>query len=69
MPVVAEVVRNGFVEGHHHGSVVALLADGSTGFAAGRPDDPMLPRSAVKPLQALGMLRAGLRGRRRASWP
>jgi L-asparaginase II len=41
--------------------VVALLADGSTGYAAGRPDDPMLPRSAVKPLQALGMLRAGLK--------
>jgi L-asparaginase II len=60
LPAVAEVVRNGFVEGHHHGSVVALLADGSTGFAAGLPDEPMLPRSAVKPLQALGMLRAGL---------
>ena len=28
LPVVAEVVRSGFVEGHHHGSVVALDADG-----------------------------------------
>jgi L-asparaginase II len=54
------VVRGGFVEGHHHGSVIALRADGSVSLAIGRPDQPMLPRSAVKPLQAQGMLRAGL---------
>ena len=39
--IVAEVVRSGFVEGHHHGSVVALAADGSiadpdTAFLASR---------------------------------
>ena len=27
--VLAEIVRSGFVEGHHYGSVVALAADGS----------------------------------------
>jgi L-asparaginase II len=53
-------VRGGFVEGHHQGSLVALNADGSVAFAIGRPDAAMLPRSAVKPLQATGMLRAGL---------
>jgi L-asparaginase II len=53
-------VRGGFVEGHHHGSVIALNADGSVALAVGRPDAPMLPRSALKPLQAIGMLRAGL---------
>ena len=33
--VVAEVVRSGFVEGHHHGSVVALAADGTTAWSVG----------------------------------
>jgi L-asparaginase II len=58
--VVAEVVRGGFVEGHHVGSVIALGGDGSVVLARGRPDEPMLPRSSAKPLQAAGMLRAGL---------
>jgi len=59
LPVVAEVVRGGFVEGHHHGSVIALRGD-DTALEIGRPDDPMLPRSCAKPLQAAGMLRVGL---------
>jgi L-asparaginase II len=48
------------VEGHHHGSLVALEADGSVAWNAGDVDSPMLPRSSNKPVQALGMLRAGL---------
>ena len=58
--VLAEVVRSGFVEGHHYGSVVALAADGSTTYAAGDVATQVLPRSCNKPLQAVGMLRAGL---------
>ncbi len=58
--VVAEVVRSGFVEGHHYGSVVALEADGSVAWSAGDVESPFLPRSSNKPIQALGMLRAGL---------
>ncbi|MGZ4582431.1 MAG: asparaginase [Nocardioidaceae bacterium] len=58
--VVAEIVRSGFVEGHHYGSVVALAADGSVDWAAGDVESQILPRSCNKPLQALGMLRAGL---------
>jgi L-asparaginase II len=58
--VVAEVVRSGFVEGHHHGSVVALAADGSTAWSVGDATSPVLPRSCNKPLQALGMVHAGL---------
>ncbi len=57
---VAEVVRSGFVEGHHHGSVVALDSDGGVAWSLGAVDVPVLPRSCNKPLQALGMLRAGL---------
>lgn len=58
--VVAEVVRSGFVEGRHHGSVVALDADGSVAWSVGDVDSAMLPRSCNKPIQAVGMLRAGL---------
>jgi L-asparaginase II len=58
--VLVEVVRSGFVEGHHHGSVVALAADGSVALRAGDPDRPVFPRSSNKPMQAVGMVRAGL---------
>lgn len=58
--VVAEIVRSGFVEGHHYGSAVALSPDGSVEFGVGDVSGPILPRSCNKPLQALGMLRAGL---------
>jgi L-asparaginase II len=58
--VVAEIVRSGFLEGHHYGSWVAIDADGSVRARAGNVDGPMLPRSCNKPLQALGMLEAGL---------
>lgn len=58
--VVAEVVRSGFVEGHHHGSVVALAADGSIEWSVGDVTSPVLPRSSNKPLQAVAMVSAGL---------
>jgi L-asparaginase II len=58
--VVAEIVRSGFVEGHHYGSLVALAADGSVEWSVGAVDSPILPRSSNKPLQALGMVRLGL---------
>lgn len=57
---MAEIVRSGFVEGHHYGSVVALAADGSLDWSVGDVSSPMLPRSCAKPLQALGMVRLGL---------
>ena len=55
-----EVVRSGFVESVHAGSAVVLAPAGQVLAAAGDPDAPMLPRSANKPLQLVGMLRAGL---------
>ena len=57
---VAEIVRNGFVEGHHYGSLVALDADGAVVWSVGDVESPILPRSCNKPIQALGMVRAGL---------
>ena len=59
MTVVAEVVRSGFVESVHHGRVVALDAEGKHVLAVGDVTSPFFPRSAMKPLQTLGMLRAG----------
>lgn len=59
-PVVAHVTRSGFVESVHHGSVVALDADGSTLLAIGDVAGPIFPRSSSKPIQALAMLRGGL---------
>ena len=61
---LAEVVRSGFVEGVHRGSVVVLDAGGAVVAAAGDVDGPIFPRSSNKPLQAIGMLRC-----RPARWP
>ena len=58
--VVAEIVRSGFVEGHHYGSWVVLDRDRSVLASAGDVESPMLPRSCNKPVQALGMLEVGL---------
>ena len=59
--ILAEVVRSGFVESVHHGSVVVLDAAGRVVAAAGDVTGPSFPRSSNKPLQTVGMLRAGLR--------
>ncbi len=59
-PVLVEVVRNGFVESVHRGRVAVTGPDGALLSSAGAEFAPMYPRSAAKPLQAVGMLRAGL---------
>src|SRR2546421_809372 len=58
--LLAEVVRSGFVEGYHRGSVAVLDARGGAMAGAGDLTGPIFPRSANKPMQAVGMLRAGL---------
>ena len=58
-PLVA-AIRDGLVESVHYGSAVALAADGSVAASAGTPLAPFYPRSALKPLQAVAMVRAGL---------
>jgi L-asparaginase II len=52
--IIAEVVRSGFVESVHHGSVF------TTAGSRGDVTTPIFPRSSNKPLQTVGMLRAGL---------
>lgn len=59
-PVLAEVVRSGFVESRHRGTVVALAPNGTFAFTAGAANALVYPRSSNKPLQAVAMLRAGL---------
>jgi L-asparaginase II len=57
---VAEIVRSGFVEGRHHGSVVALDPAGDVAWSVGDVTSQILPRSANKPLQAVAMAGLGL---------
>jgi L-asparaginase II len=59
-PVLAEVVRSGFTESRHRGAVAALAADGTQVIGVGGTAVPVFPRSANKPLQAVGMLRCRL---------
>jgi L-asparaginase II len=58
--ILVEIVRSGFVEGHHRGSLVALDAEGAVDWSIGEVAAPIYPRSCNKPMQAVGMLRRGL---------
>ncbi|MEV6211826.1 asparaginase [Kitasatospora sp. NPDC051914] len=57
---VAHVTRGGVVEGVHYGSVVVLDGDGRVRFRLGDIEAACYPRSALKPVQAVAMVRAGL---------
>ncbi|MFE2509945.1 asparaginase [Streptomyces naganishii] len=57
---VAHVIRGAVIEGVHYGSVVVLGADGHVGLRLGDIEAAFFPRSALKPLQAVAMVRAGL---------
>ncbi|MFE4723349.1 asparaginase, partial [Streptomyces sp. NPDC056728] len=57
---VAHLVRGDVIEGIHYGSVVVLTADGSVALQIGDIEAAFYPRSALKPVQAVAMLRAGL---------
>lgn len=56
---LAVVVRSGLVESRHYGSLVAVDPSGATILELGTPDARILPRSTVKPVQALACLVAG----------
>ncbi|MFC0645331.1 asparaginase [Cellulomonas phragmiteti] len=57
---LARVHRGDLVESVHLGHVVVLAPDGSVAHAAGDPDVVIWPRSSLKPVQAVAMLRHGL---------
>ena len=56
---LVEVVRSGFRECVHRGSLVVLDPSGETLLAVGEVNTPIFPRSANKPLQTVAMLRNG----------
>lgn len=58
---VAITTRSGFDESLHFGMAVGLAPDGDVAFAWGDPQSLIYPRSSNKPMQAVAMLRAGLR--------
>lgn len=56
---LAVVERSGFIESRHTGSAIVLGADGVVVAQLGDTTTPMLPRSSLKPLQALACVTAG----------
>ncbi|GAA1446976.1 asparaginase [Leifsonia poae] len=56
---LAVVTRSGLIESRHFGSLVAVGPSGAPLLELGLPDAVVLPRSTVKPLQALACLTAG----------
>ncbi|SDU71487.1 L-asparaginase II [Amycolatopsis keratiniphila] len=57
---LVHLLRDGMVEGVHHGSAVVLAPDGRVLFSAGDVEAAFYPRSAAKPLQATAMARLGV---------
>lgn len=51
--LLAEVTRGPLVESRHYGRAVVVDGHGHVLEAIGSPEVPILPRSAIKPLQAL----------------
>lgn len=56
------MTRGNHTESVHNGSLVILDNSGSLTLTLGQPDAPMYPRSALKPLQTLAMMRMGFQG-------
>ncbi|AQZ67046.1 Hypothetical protein of L-Asparaginase type 2-like superfamily [[Actinomadura] parvosata subsp. kistnae] len=61
MSMIVEVVRSGFVESTHQARMLTVDAAGRPVETRGAVHVPASPRSSMKPLQLLGMLRSGLR--------
>jgi L-asparaginase II len=61
LPALLEVRRGDVIESRHRGSLVLLDESGPV-LMCGTVDEPMLPRSSLKPFQATAMLEAGFPG-------
>ena len=61
---LAQLTRNNFIEARHRGRLILLGPDGEVQLALGNIHEPFYLRSAAKPLQAIGSMKAGapLRG-------
>jgi L-asparaginase II len=58
---LAVAERSGFIENRHVGSALVLSPDGERMIALGSPEAPILPRSTLKPFQAVASIGAGAR--------
>lgn len=58
-PVLVELTRGAVVESEHRGAIAIADARGNLVFALGDIAQPVYPRSAVKPIQALPLLESG----------
>lgn len=59
--ILALVRRGGLIESQHRGHLVALAADSTVHLAHGDAATEVFARSALKPMQGVAMVRAGLR--------
>lgn len=61
---LAQLTRNNFIEARHRGRLILLNPEGDVQLALGDIHEPFYLRSAAKPLQAIGSMKAGapLRG-------
>ncbi|MGZ0212102.1 MAG: asparaginase [Actinomycetales bacterium] len=57
---LAILERSGMIESRHLGAAVVLSPDGSELRRLGNPDALIYPRSTLKPMQAIAVLRAGV---------
>lgn len=58
-PIFVETFRGNWVENVHRGSFAVCDARGGVVLSDGDPSHPVLPRSAIKSLQALALFRSG----------
>ena len=58
-PGLVEVWRGALTESRHRGAVAVVDAEGAVVLTLGDSAAPVLPRSAVKPLQALPLIESG----------
>jgi L-asparaginase II len=58
-PVLVEVLRGDEIESRHRGTAAVVDSEGRTVAAWGAIAQPVFPRSAVKPLQALALVESG----------
>lgn len=56
---LAHVIRNGYVDLIHHGSVAVANAKGEIIYSVGDPDRPAFLRSSAKPLQIIAAAESG----------
>ena len=58
-PLIVEVTRGSAVESRHRTHVAVATQDGTILEAHGDVDLPVFPRSAIKPIQSLGLVESG----------